>query len=96
MMTGTIKWFNAIKNFGFIVRNGAKKGEPDVFFYGAEMDGEWSPRSGVWVQFELCPGLPEEKPRAIRVALCGKRGEYERKNVIPLRSDKNGTEDRIV
>lgn len=38
METGTIKWFNSTKGFGFIVR----KGKPDVFVHHSHVVGAGS------------------------------------------------------
>ena len=55
MPTGTVKWFNNAKGFGFIA---ADEGGADVFahFSAIEMDGYRSLKEGSRVQFELTDG----------------------------------------
>jgi CspA family cold shock protein len=52
--TGTVKWFNASKGYGFIERNGA----PDVFvhFSAIRAEGYRSLREGQAVEFEVVEG----------------------------------------
>ena len=52
MATGTVKWFNATKGFGFIE---PEDGSKDVFLHvsAVERAGLQSPREGQKVEFEL-------------------------------------------
>ncbi|QGU93998.1 cold-shock protein [Clostridium bovifaecis] len=54
MKTGTVKWFNAEKGFGFI----SVEGEDDVFvhFSAIQGDGFKSLEEGQKVQFEVTEG----------------------------------------
>ncbi len=54
METGTVKWFNDTKGFGFIVR----KNGPDVFVHhtAIQMDGFRTLHEGEEVAFELVEG----------------------------------------
>lgn len=55
MATGTVKWFNPTKGFGFIEPEG---GEKDVFVHisAVERAGLQSLNEGQKVEFELVPG----------------------------------------
>lgn len=55
MATGTVKWFNDAKGFGFIEPDG---GGPDVFahFSAIVMDGFKTLKQGTRVSFELTEG----------------------------------------
>jgi CspA family cold shock protein len=52
MATGTVKWFNASKGYGFISPN---NGGDDVFahFSAIEMDGYKSLKEGQHVEYEI-------------------------------------------
>ena len=55
MKTGTVKWFNAVKGFGFI----EVEGEKDVFVHSSAIQGNSSVKSleeGQKVQFETEKG----------------------------------------
>lgn len=54
MKTGTVKWFNAEKGFGFI----SVEGEDDVFvhFSAIQTDGYKSLEEGQQVEFEVVEG----------------------------------------
>jgi CspA family cold shock protein len=58
MATGTVKWFNADKGFGFIAHEGGK----DVFVHhtNIEMDGYRTLREGQKVSFEI-----QETPKGL-------------------------------
>lgn len=55
MATGTVKWFNNAKGFGFIEPDG---GGPDVFahFSAIKMDGYRTLEQGCRVRYELVEG----------------------------------------
>ena len=53
-ISGTVKWFNGTKGFGFIARDGG----PDVFvhFSAIQSDGYRSLEEGARVEFEVTKG----------------------------------------
>ncbi len=55
MSTGTVKWFNATKGYGFIE---PEEGGNDVFVHisAVERAGMQSLREGQKVEFEIAPG----------------------------------------
>ena len=63
--TGTVKWFNGSKGYGFIERDGA----PDVFvhFSAIRAEGFRSLREGQAVEFEVVEG--DKGPQAQDVAV---------------------------
>ncbi|MFC8957525.1 cold-shock protein [Streptomyces sp. NPDC057101] len=63
--TGTVKWFNAEKGFGFIQQDQA--GLPDVFVHYSEIDGHGfrSLDEGQRVEFGVTQG--QKGPQAERV-----------------------------
>jgi CspA family cold shock protein len=65
MATGTVKWFNDAKGFGFIEPDA---GGSDVFahFSAIEMDGFRTLKQGSKVQFELVEGPKGNLARNIR------------------------------
>jgi CspA family cold shock protein len=65
--TGTVKWFNDAKGYGFIEREGA----PDVFvhFSAIRADGYRSLKEGQTVEFEVTEG--SKGPQAQDVAVVG-------------------------
>lgn len=65
MATGTVKWFNDAKGFGFIEPD---TGGPDVFahFSAIEMDGFRTLKQGSKVSFELVEGPKGNLARNIR------------------------------
>ena len=66
MTTGTVKWFNADKGFGFISREGVD----DVFvhFSAIQGDGYRSLEEGQTVEFDVAPGRKGEEAQNVRVA----------------------------
>ncbi|NUP45958.1 MAG: cold-shock protein [Catenulispora sp.] len=64
MTTGTVKWFNAEKGFGFIEQDG---GGPDVFahFSNIAADGYRELREGQRVSFEVTQG--QKGPQASNI-----------------------------
>jgi len=65
MPTGTVKWFNAEKGYGFISREGGA----DVFvhFSAIEGTGYRSLEEGQAMEFEVGPGRKGEEAREVRV-----------------------------
>jgi superfamily II DNA/RNA helicase/cold shock CspA family protein len=63
--SGTIKWFDARKGFGFIEREGAD----DVFVHFSAIEGDGYRRleEGQPVEFEIGPGRRGEQARRVRV-----------------------------
>ena len=59
MTTGTVKWFNGEKGFGFIAREGGE----DVFvhFSAIQGDGYRTLEEGQRVQFDVGPGRKGEE-----------------------------------
>lgn len=52
MATGTVKWFNAAKHFGFIEQDGGG----DVFVHSSAVDDESIIKEGDKVEFEVEEG----------------------------------------
>lgn len=65
MATGTVKWFNAEKGYGFISREGGK----DVFVHYSAIQGNGyrSLEEGQKVEFEVGPGKKGEEARDVRL-----------------------------
>ena len=63
--TGTVKWFNAEKGYGFIAREG---GAPDVFVHFSAIVGEGyrSLEEGHKVEFDVAPGRKGEEAQNVR------------------------------
>ncbi len=55
MVTGTVKWFDSKKGFGFITRDGV---EGDIFVHYSNIEGEGfrSLKDGEVVEFDLIQG----------------------------------------
>ena len=60
--TGTIKWFDSRRGFGFIERRGAA----DLFVHYSEIEGSKRLLEGQRVEFELGPGRKGEEARKVR------------------------------
>jgi CspA family cold shock protein len=62
--TGTVKWFNADKGFGFISREGGD----DVFvhFSAIQGDGYRTLEEGQRVEFDVAPGRKGEEAQNVR------------------------------
>jgi CspA family cold shock protein len=65
MATGTVKFFNAEKGFGFISREGGS----DVFVHFSNIEGSGykSLNEGDTVEFEVAPGKKGEEAQKVRV-----------------------------
>jgi CspA family cold shock protein len=67
MATGTVKWFNDAKGFGFISRG---DGEKDVFVHFSAIQGEGyrSLKEGDQVEFEVTQGAKGPQASNVRRA----------------------------
>ncbi|MGH1357633.1 MAG: cold shock domain-containing protein CspD [Burkholderiaceae bacterium] len=67
MATGTVKWFNDAKGFGFITPD---EGGEDLFahFSSIEMDGFKSLKEGQRVQFDVVQGPKGKQAAKIQAA----------------------------
>ena len=65
MATGTVKWFNADKGFGFISREGGD----DVFvhFSAIQSTGFRTLEEGQRVEFDVAPGRKGEEAQNVRL-----------------------------
>jgi len=63
--TGTVKWFNSDKGYGFISRAGAE----DVFVHysAIQMDGYRTLDEGQRVEFDVGPGKKGHEAQNVRV-----------------------------
>lgn len=64
MATGTVKFFNAEKGYGFISREGA----PDVFVHYSNIQGSGyrTLAEGQRVEFDVAPGRKGEEAQNVR------------------------------
>lgn len=70
MATGTVKWFNAEKGFGFITVDGDDNSAPlDVFVHykSISMTGFRTLEEGQRVEFEVAPGAKGPQAEDVRV-----------------------------
>lgn len=67
-MTGSVKWFNAIKGYGFITSD---EGGEDIFVHysAIQKDGFKTLRDGQKVSFELEEDTTNERIRATNVSV---------------------------
>ena len=63
MATGTVKWFNNAKGYGFVTPDDQDEQDVFVHFSAIEMDGYKTLKEGQKVQFEL-----EEGPKGLHAA----------------------------
>ena len=65
MATGTVKWFNNEKGYGFIAREGGD----DVFvhFSNIQSNGYRTLEEGQRVEFDVAPGRKGEEAQNVRV-----------------------------
>lgn len=65
MVSGTVKWFNAEKGFGFISREGGS----DVFVHFSNIagDGYRNLEEGQRVEFDVGPGKKGDEATNVRV-----------------------------
>ena len=70
-LTGRVKWFSAIKGYGFIQPNGENSEDVFVHFSAIQMDGFRTLREGEEVEFTLEDS--PKGPQATNVVRLGRR-----------------------
>jgi CspA family cold shock protein len=70
MSTGTVKWFNTQKGYGFIQPDG---GGPDVFVHitAVERAGMKSLNEGQRISFDVEPDKKGKGPKAVNLVITG-------------------------
>ena len=70
MATGTVKWFNAEKGFGFITVDGDGPAKQDVFVHykSISMSGFRTLEEGQRVEFEITEGAKGPQAEDVRLA----------------------------
>ncbi len=65
MVSGTVKFFNAEKGYGFIAREGGD----DIFVHFSQIEGDGyrTLQQGQAVEFEIGPGKKGDEARGVRV-----------------------------
>jgi CspA family cold shock protein len=65
VVSGTVKFFNAEKGYGFIAREGGD----DVFVHFSQIEGDGyrTLQQGQAVEFEIGPGRKGDEARSVRV-----------------------------
>jgi cold shock protein len=66
MATGTVKWFNAEKGYGFIARDD-DGGDVFVHYSSIDMPGYRTLEEGQRVEFDVGPGQKGEEAQNVRV-----------------------------
>ena len=62
MATGTVKWYDPEKGFGFIAREGGD----DIFVHRSALNGQLL-GEGDTVEFEVAPGKKGEEAQKVRL-----------------------------
>jgi CspA family cold shock protein len=90
MATGTVKWFNDAKGFGFIEPEG---GGADVFahFSAISMDGFKTLRQGAKVTYELVAGPKGQLAQNIQAATTSATPRTARENMQDAQLEINHT-----
>ena len=72
MATGTVKWFNATKGYGFITPD-AGQGDKDVFVHitAVEQAGLKGLNEGQQISFDVEPDKKGKGPKAVNLVVTG-------------------------